>query len=170
MKLIHPNIKYLDSYTESFSDGFSIGCCDDTVEFIKNKFAQHVKNITTLRTTWNDGGLRNDMPYQRLWLVKDDKFIGNVILRKDMNDFHHIMGGNGGYHIRNSEQGKGYGTVALSLMIEKFKEMGLKKAMITCNDGNIGSAKVIEKNGGFLADKINVSWCDYTICRYEIAL
>ena len=34
------------------------------------------------------------------------------------------------------------------------EELGLNKVLLTCNDDNIGSYRVIEKNGGVLQDKI----------------
>ena len=45
--------------------------------------------------------------------------------------------------------------MALKLGLEKAKEIGLKdKVLITCDDDNIGSYKIIEKNGGILENKI----------------
>lgn len=50
---------------------------------------------------------------------------------------------------------KGYGTLLLKLGLEKAKELGLKdKVLIICDDDNIGSYKIIEKNGGILENKV----------------
>ena len=79
---------------------------------------------------------------------------GNRVLRQEYHDFQEIIGGNGGYQIRNSQQNKGYGTKALELMKDMFKKMGLSEILITCDDNNVASIKVIEKNDGLLKDKI----------------
>ena len=55
------------------------------------------------------------------------------------------IGGHIGYAIRPSERGKGYGTTQLLLFLEKTKEMGIDKALLTCRENNIASARVIEK-------------------------
>ena len=44
----------------------------------------------------------------------------------------------------------------LALALAYVKEViGLRKVLITCDDNNIGSIKVIERNGGVLEDKFN---------------
>ena len=48
----------------------------------------------------------------------------------------------------------GYGTKMLELALKKAKLIGLNKVLITCDDDNPGSARVIEKNGGILENKI----------------
>lgn len=55
------------------------------------------------------------------------------------------VGGNFVYAIRPSERGKGYGTIQLKLLIEKAKEIGLEKVLVTCRENNIGSRKTMEK-------------------------
>ena len=45
----------------------------------------------------------------------------------------------------------------LALALEKAKEMHISPVLITCNDDNLASAKVMEKNGFTLGDKIIVS-------------
>lgn len=47
------------------------------------------------------------------------------------------------------------GTALLSGALRYAKdELGLRRILVTCDDDNIGSARVIEKNGGVLQDKI----------------
>ncbi len=58
------------------------------------------------------------------------------------------------YGIRFSEWNKGYGTHMLEMALKEAKKIGLTKVLITCDDDNIGSAKVMENNGFVLQDKI----------------
>lgn len=92
------------------------------------------------------------------WMVDDEKdyFIGEVHIRHRLNDALRMIGGHIGYAIRYSEWGKGYGTEMLRLALEKAKARGLSEVLITCNDNNIGSARVMEKNGCVYAGKVEV--------------
>ena len=65
------------------------------------------------------------------------------------------FGGHIGYEIRYSEIRKGYGTKMLAMALPYCKNvLHLDKVMITCDDDNFGSQKVIENNGGILEDKV----------------
>ena len=55
------------------------------------------------------------------------------------------IGGHIGYAMRPSERGKGYGKKQLLLFLQKAKEMGIDKALLTCRENNMASARVIEK-------------------------
>ena len=57
-------------------------------------------------------------------------------------------GGHIGYHIRPSERNQGYGTRILGLTLDKARELGLSEVRVTCDQDNIASVRVIEKNGG----------------------
>ena len=63
---------------------------------------------------------------------------------------------------------KGYATKQIALALEFCKQLGLKKALITCNGSNIASAKTIIKNNGILENEIEV---DGELCkRFWISL
>ncbi len=89
-------------------------------------------------------------------MVDEEKnyFIGEVSIRHKLNDALTHCGGHIGYGVRFSEWNKGYGTTLLRLALQKAKERGLTQIMITCNDDNLGSAKVMENNGIVLQDRI----------------
>jgi predicted acetyltransferase len=48
--------------------------------------------------------------------------------------------------------------------------LGIERALVTCDDNNIASARTIEKNGGKLADKVKTEYAEYLIRRYWIEL
>ena len=49
----------------------------------------------------------------------------------------------------------GYGKEILKLGLEQYKDLiEDDKILITCDDDNIGSAKIIEANGGVLENKV----------------
>src|SRR5699024_7191960 len=93
------------------------------------------------------------VPAMQYALVNDEnepKIIGMLQLRLELNDYLFRFGGHIGYSIHVSERKKGYGSKLLSLGLDKARDLKMDKLLITCTKGNIGSAKVIEKNGGRL--------------------
>ena len=79
-------------------------------------------------------------------------------------------GGHIGYAIRPSERQKGYGTCILALTLEKAGDLGLNRVLLTCDTDNIGSARIIERNGGQLASRGISNSSGKPISRYWIDL
>jgi len=91
------------------------------------------------------------VPGSLFYLVDvDRKILGKSSLRHELNDFLRNIGGHIGYVIRPDERQKGYGATILKLTLEKARERGLNRVLVTCDADNIASAKIIEKNGGIL--------------------
>lgn len=93
------------------------------------------------------------VPSSTFWLIDDGEFIGHTNIRHSLNDFLKQIGGHIGYYIRPSARGKGYGTKILELALIEAKKIGIKKALVSCNEDNLASRKVIEKNNGKLLEK-----------------
>ena len=94
------------------------------------------------------------VPYHAFWLVQDEtRIIGELRLRHHLTDMLTIEGGHIGYNIRPSERRKGYGTLQLHLGLEKARGLGLTRVLVTCDDDNLPSAKIIEANGGVLSGR-----------------
>ena len=108
------------------------------------------------------------VPNTTYWLIDHDTFIGHINIRHTINDTLKKEGGHIGYAIRPTEQQKGYGYTILTLALPKAKEIGIQKALITCYENNIASAKIIEKNGGIYQDTITFK--DNKVKRYWIDL
>lgn len=94
------------------------------------------------------------VPETVFWLVDQDKYIGRVSVRHFLNDHLLKVGGHIGYDIRPMERRKGYGTLILRLVLPKAKALGIEKALLTCDETNIASRKIIEKNGGVLENRV----------------
>lgn len=111
------------------------------------------------------------VPQTVYWLVRDGSvLLGSSHLRHRLTPMLEHEGGHIGYAIRPSERGKGYATLLLSLTLEKAREMGLPGVLVTCNDDNIASGRVIEKNGGKLRDKVVSKISGKPVRRYWIDL
>jgi predicted acetyltransferase len=94
------------------------------------------------------------VPATLFYLVHGNgKLIGAIDFRHELNNRLLQNGGHIGYGIWPSERNNGYASYMLSLLLKQIKKHGYEKVLITCSDGNLASAKVIEKNNGKLLDK-----------------
>lgn len=85
---------------------------------------------------------------------EDDKLVGMVQVRHELNEYLLNFGGHIGDCVRPSEQGKGYATEQIGLALDFCKGLGIKKVLITCKKENQASARTIIKNGGVLENEI----------------
>lgn len=151
MELIIPTRQYHQSYAEAIEEYREHQI--RTYEFLditKGDIFQLIENYRAAR----------ELPpgyvgATYLWLVDGNEFLGEISIRHALTDSLLRFGGNIGYGIRYSRWNQGLGTKMLSMALKFAKEdIGLDRVLITCNDDNLGSAAVIEKNGGILQDKI----------------
>ena len=73
----------------------------------------------------------------------DNYIVGMVDIRHYLDEFLTQVGGNIGYDVRKSERNKGYAKQILKFALEKCKDLKMKKVLITCDEDNIASEKVI---------------------------
>ena len=83
------------------------------------------------------------------WFAKDgERLVGEVYLRFGLTPALEEDGGNAGYQIRPGARNNGYATLALRLALGKLRERGLREALLTCDQDNAASIRVIERCGG----------------------
>jgi len=94
--------------------------------------------------------------------------LGTMALRHYLTPLLEDVGGHIGYAIRPSERRKGYGTRILALTLERARAMGLGRVLVTCDTDNLGSARVIQRNGGALASEGHSVRTGTRVSRYWI--
>jgi predicted acetyltransferase len=102
------------------------------------------------------------VPMTTYWLYSGQKPVALCKLRHRLTDSLRRVGGHIGYCVRPSERGKGFGNAVLALVLVAAGEKGLHEILITCNQGNVPSRRVVERNGGIL-DRIESGLCYYWI-------
>jgi len=176
-QLVQPSIRYKESYIEALQEGFNSNTTAppmtaEEINTINQDFEAYLNRSKNPKKMFRapDGKDYERVSQSGLWLVKDDLFIGCANIRHELNDFLLMFGGNIGYAVRASERRQGYATLILKLSLDVLREKGLTRVLITTSDDNIGSQKVIEKNGGILENVAEYSWLDYKLPRYWIDL
>ena len=108
----------------------------------------------------------------------DNKIVGTINVRWNLNKELLEFGGHIGYSIRPTERRKGYNKINLYLGMIEAKKVGLERVMLDCDANNIASDKTLKALGGTLerseidpSDGIltNVYWfnVDETIEKYK---
>ena len=94
----------------------------------------------------------NKCPGKTFLLIRenDNKIVGTINLRWNLNEEMLKFGGHIGYGIRPLERKKGYNKINLYMALKEAKKIGLKRVMIDCSINNIGSNKTIKALGGIL--------------------
>ncbi|MBN1649149.1 MAG: GNAT family N-acetyltransferase [Spirochaetales bacterium] len=90
------------------------------------------------------------VPQITYWLYKGETPVGISKLRLRLTEGLLKNGGNIGFGILPSERRKGYGKILLNLTLAKARAKGMDMVLLTCNDDNPGSWKIIEHNNGKL--------------------
>ena len=87
---------------------------------------------------------------------KDNYIVGMIDIRHYLNEYLTQAGGHIGYGVRKTERNKGYAKQMLKLALEKCKELKIKRVLITCDEDNIASEKVILSANAKLEDIRNI--------------
>ena len=80
----------------------------------------------------------------------DNKIVGTINVRWNLNESMLRFGGHIGYGIRPTERRKGYNKINLYLAMFEAKKVGLEDVMLDCDVNNIASDKTLKALGGKL--------------------
>ena len=166
--LVEPALAYKDPCLDAVREFHAAGEYDVDAEQLAARFEDLICRLGAAKdpTTAPPG----ELPFEDFWLMDGDEWIGKLTLRTTINAQHLHAGGHIGYEIRPSKRRCGYGTALLRLGLEKARERGLHRVLLTCAETNIGSRKIIETNGGQLENAIVVAGKAVHWLRYWINL
>ena len=131
-------------------------------------FADYLRKLDL----WSQGKAlpRKFVPNTYLVGVVDHAVIGRVSIRHVLNDFLSTIGGHIGYGVVPSQRRKGFATAMLGVAFPIAKSIGMDRLLVTCDDDNIASRRVIEKNGGVFEDLFEAPEMTVPKRRYWIDL
>lgn len=108
------------------------------------------------------------VPNTFLVAVMDDEVVGRVSIRHVLNEFLMQFGGHVGYAVVPAHRRKGYAKEIMRLAIPVAARLGIKRVLLTCDDDNIGSIRVIESSGGVLENVVSQPGSEIPKRRYWI--
>jgi len=131
-------------------------------------FAQYVSRVCG----WSRGeGLDEGfVPNSYLLAFVAGELVGRVSIRHRLNDFLMRVGGHIGYGVVPDHRRKGYGAQILAAALPLARSLGIEHALLTCDDDNVASIKIIEGNGGVLNALVTDSDTPVAKRRYFIDL
>jgi predicted acetyltransferase len=145
IKLVRANLALRDEFIDMAREWLGAGseryrpAIDDFAGYIARSDRYHAGDVP-----------EPSVPSTEYWLVNGARILGRVSVRHRLNESLAVEGGHIGYDIRPTERRKGYGTLILKLALEKAREKGIARVMVTCDSDNTGSVRIIEHNGGKL--------------------
>ena len=92
----------------------------------------------------------------RWWVTGPERcpeYLGRITVRHELTDRLRRQGGHIGYDVRRSRRRRGHATAMLAAALPVARGLGINPALVTCDTTNVASRRVIERNGGVLADE-----------------
>lgn len=149
MRLVTPSVQWRSAFVELAAEYAAAG---------EHRHALALHDYTAYLQKLEARGQRDNLPAGRVpgcefWLESDGKILACGRLRLGLTPELEEEGGHIGYDVRPSMRRRGYGTALLRMMLVKAREQGIERVRITCDDDNLGSIQVIERNGGLIAGR-----------------
>lgn len=172
-ELVRPSAKYKNSFLEAVREAQASGSgLGDTLKWNLDDIAADFEAVLRDLSRYEPP---NELPAgfvhsEYRWLVEGDEYLGRVSIRHTLNERLRQFGGHIGYEIRPTARRRGNGTLILKLALQRAHQLGMRRALITCDVENLGSRGVIEANGGELEGEFTLDFYDKPIRRYWIQL
>ena len=151
IELSPPHEKYRDSFLRARDEFRREGLpwwTSRDLDDIENDFAAFVAKKLA------DAHRRAEaiVPATHLWAIAEHEFVGRISIRHELTDALRVEGGHVGYDTVPSFRGRGVASEMLRLSLPMARALGLASVLVTCDDTNAASIRVIEKNGGVLRE------------------
>ena len=154
-RLVEPSEGYRDSFLEGAAEFAGEGRLDSTYaaglgyDLVRlgrdlPSFVRDLRRLAEPRRRYGGG-----YPDRVYWLVDGGRYLGQTSIRPDLKSRYLITyGGHVGYSIRPRQRRRGYGRRILGLALQRCRGLGLERVLVTCDEDNIASKRIIEANGG----------------------
>ena len=100
----------------------------------------------------------------------DGDIVGRVSIRHELNAYLASVGGHIGYAVRPAHRRRGYARSILRQSLELASGVGLHRVLITCDDDNVASVRLIESFGATLENVLGAGSGSSPTRRYWIDL
>jgi predicted acetyltransferase len=126
------------------------------VDAVAADFGGYVQRVLGEKQAWG-------VPISTLWYVDGATYLGTVMIRHRLTPELTRHGGHIGYHVAPRHRRQGHATAMLAAAISHCRgALGITRVLVTCDQSNVASRRVIEINGGALENIVDGE------CRYWI--
>lgn len=156
-------IEYINEFYKYNSKINGVGGLDNYLDNY-NKWLQKLDEDIKRKPT------EEKVPSETFFLIRknDNKIVGMINIRLELNENLKKIGGHIGYSIRPEERKKGYNKINLYLGLKECQKHGIKEVLMDCDKDNIGSAKTMQALNGVLIKEWYDKQKDRTIQYYII--
>ena len=149
LRLVRPSERYRETFLRALDEFRAEGLpwwTGGDFRSIEEDFGAFVK------TKRDDARRRTEtfVPALHLWAIVDGRFAGRISIRRELTPALRVEGGHIGYDTVPTFRGRGIATEMLRKALPIARKLGLREVLLTCNDTNAASIRVIEANGGVL--------------------
>ncbi len=88
------------------------------------------------------------VPMDTFWVFAEGEMGGELTIRHYIRGSLIAFGGHVGYSVQPKFRGRGVATAMLRFALNHLASIGEVEALVTCDETNVASARVIEKCGG----------------------
>lgn len=151
IRLVPPSAHYRESFLRALREFQHEGLAwwsGGDLENVEHDFAGFVAKKLTDATRHTE----TSIPKTHLWAIADAQFVGRISIHHALNDALRVVGGHIGYDTVPSFRGRGVATEMLRQALPVARSLGLGEVLLTCDDTNAASIRVIERNGGSLRE------------------
>lgn len=150
IKLIKPNEHYKISFLNYIKEIKKSG--SETYELYKDAEEDFKLYIEKLKKIELGVGLpKGWVPSSSYWLIDSRcEVLGVIRIRHRVDNDYLKTIGHIGYEIKMTRRKKGNGSQILKMGLLEARKLGITNILITCDEKNIGSVRIIEKNKGKL--------------------
>ena len=157
-ELVKPSLEYSTGFEYFYYDYKESG--EKMVPFVLNFYENVMVEYLELLDGFTKGirVSKGFIEHSTFWLKNDkNEILGVTNIRHRLTDSLRKEGGHIGYGVAPIFRRKGYATIMLKLALSKAKELGIDRALLTCNKENLASAKTIINNSGVLDSEVQIN-------------
>lgn len=153
LDLSPPKLELVPLLRRAMSEGFAVSALAARIADDGEYLDALLK--PALKSQLPTGDIIDRVPEKLFWLHDGQTLLGRLNIRVTLNDYTARQGGHLGYEVHPLHVNKGYGTLLLRHGLQFLNEnASLPRALVTIDDDNAPSIRVVEKCGAVLQDVI----------------